>query len=203
MSEDTTNAVATETPETPEAESKLVTIQSTPPDATEDVSFTLELHSRKRKGKDEQQPLAVIQVQADNAAAEVVKVADYVGAQNFWLTVIKEVLRPACFEASADGFEDKTLNSVKFWESFKSYFDPRSAKQGNKIKDILVELGDLGLELAQLYGKGQAGDLNEGDENRLMQITVRMAELGEMKAKKERKGKVVKAAKDAKANIRS
>jgi len=202
MSEDT---AVVETPEaeveTTKAVKEVVTITSNPPDR-EELTFTLELHERKKKGKDEQQPLAVIQLQTDIAEGEninddIANVIDYIGAQNFWITVIKEVLRPACYEASADGFEDKTLNAVKFWEAIKEYFNPRSAKTGSKLKDILSELGDLGLELAQLYGKGQQGELEESDENRLMQITVRMAELGELKAKKERKGKATPKAKKA------
>lgn len=197
MSENEATTVESPESEAPETEAKapeVVTIESTPPDAEEGVNFTLELHSRKKKGKDEQQPLAILRVGHENDV-DIQRVAEYVGAANFWLTIVKEVLRPACFEASADGFEDKTLNAVKFWESFKAYFDPRSKKSGSKLKDILTELGDLGLELAELYGRGQQGELTEADENRLMQITVRMAELGEQKAKKERRGKAPKAKK--------
>mgnify|MGYP000957780668 CR=1 FL=1 len=202
MSEDT---AVVETPEveveTTKAVKDVVTIESNPPDQ-EDLTFNIELHERKKKGKDEQQPVAMIQLQTDISEGDTInddlaKFVMYVGAQNFWLTVLKEVVRPACYDASADGFEEKTLNAVKFWEAIKEYFNPRSAKTGSKLKDILSELGDLGLELAQLYGKGQQGELEESDENRLMQITVRMAELGELKAKKERKGKATPKAKKA------
>jgi hypothetical protein len=154
-----------------------------------DRGITHEIHEKRRRGKDEIQPICLPVLQTDKLD-DLLAYARLVGVTNFVATVNRDILRPAAYEASEVGFSETGFNQVKYLEDFKSYFDPRAQKsRGPKKADIIAAQAKLAEELTELVVKMQAGQFGEPEKNRFMVIKVEMAKLGELKAKKERRGK--------------
>lgn len=155
--------------------------------------FNWSIHSRKVKGKEEEKEVCIPDVPTDTLAF-VLAVAKMVGIPNFVGALNREVFRPAAYSASEDGFKDGRFNGVKFLEAFKAEFDPRQAKsRGPKKAEIIEARAKFTEELTELIVKATSGNWSEADKNRFMVIKVELAKLGELQAKKDRRGKAPEA----------
>jgi hypothetical protein len=173
---------------------------------TQDLSFdgntvlTCVFTDRKKKGKDAREPICRPQFdlskeQVDATWSKFRNMAKWIGYPNFLSTVIKEVFAPASLDASIEGFTPEGFNQIKYWEGFKSYFDPRERKKsGPTLKEISEQMAGLSQEILGFVDKLTKGEkLDEAEMNRLAQIKIQQLNLSEAKAKKERRGKAPKA----------
>ena len=154
-----------------------------------DTKILHKIHNRKKRGKDEMEPVCIPEIPTDSMAG-INAYIKLVGVPNFVGTFIREILRPAAFEASAAGITETGFNAVKYLEDLKAYFDPRQAKSRGPKKIELYQMQNTFVEeLTTLMAKAAAGQLQEADKNRFLQIKLELAKIGEAIAKKDRRGK--------------
>ena len=154
-----------------------------------DTKILHKIHNRKKRGKDEMEPVCIPEIPTDSMAG-INAYIKLVGVPNFVGTFVREILRPASFEASAAGITETGFNAVKYLEDLKAYFDPRQAKSRGPKKIELYQMQNKFVEeLTTLMVKASAGQLQEADKNRFLQIKLELAKIGEAIAKKDRRGK--------------
>jgi len=156
------------------------------------TTFNGEIHSRKVRGKEEQESIYMLRLQTDKWN-DLQKFAEVIGTGTFLTCIVREVIKAACTEASSEAFDDeKRFNQVKFWEAVKDWFKPATRRKGGpKLAEIDKEMAGLAGDRMSIVLETQAsgGVMNEENQNRAMQIQLRLAALNTLKAKKERRGK--------------
>lgn len=172
---------STEPKKEPEVQKVPMTLGNTP--------TVWSIFGKKVRGKEEEKEVCLPDVPTDTLAF-INAVAAMVGIPNFVAAVNRELFRPYAYSASEDGFKDGRFNSVKFLEAFKAEFDPRQSKsRGPKKAEIIEMRAKFTEELTELIVKATSGQWTEADKNRFMVIKVELARLGELQAKKDRRGK--------------
>ena len=161
-----------------------------------------EIFSRKVRGsKTEEMESVCLPVVDTNSPAIVQNFLKFWGVPNTVALFVREIIRPACLEASNAGFDDNdNFNQVRFLEDLKGYADPRQQKARGPNKAAIMEQQiAFSEELTKLTEKAIAGTWTEADKNRFMVIKVENAKLAEALAKKNRRGKKPAAAAPAPA----
>ena len=168
----------------------------------EDIIIELNGHefpavdTEQSKGKNAGEPIVVLNFPVDNSEI-FTKFAEAVGLQNFWSTVFKEVIRPACLDASSSAIDEATgkIEESAYCAALIEEFLPSSRKASGPSKKDLLELqSGIWAQLTPYISKQQKGQLSQDEKMAFARLISEAEDVATKLESKTRKGKKAVAA---------
>lgn len=149
------------------------------------------IQTEQTKGKNAGETIVVLDFPSDDATLYD-NFRSAIGEANFLATLFREVIKPACYEASDAAFDEKTgeIEQSKFLTALSEYFLPASRKSSGPSKaDLQKQQAEVMSEITPYFAKFQSGTITDEEKLVMSRLITEMEDIATKIEAKGRKGK--------------